>query len=206
MFQAGPEPPRSRSPRCRPKPKKTRRGARAGRANLFKAVDRTGKRGYYSAKKRCLLNERFATVAATGFGSGYAPLAPGTAGTIVAIPLYLVFSFFSWPLYLLSATAFTCLACLVSGEAEQIFQEKDSPRIVIDEMAGFLWTMFLATPTVAHVIAGFVLFRVFDIWKPFPARTIQDGLPGGYGIVGDDLVAGIYSNVALALLIRFFGF
>ena len=175
-------------------------------ADLFKAVDRTGKRGYYSAKKRCLLNERFVRITATGFGSGYAPLAPGTAGTIVAIPLYLVFSFFSWPLYLLSVLAFTCLACLVSGEAEQLFRGKDSPRIVIDEMAGFLWTLFLVPPTAAHIVAGFVLFRVFDIVKPFPARTIQDRLPGGYGIVGDDLVAGIYSNVALALLSRFFGF
>jgi phosphatidylglycerophosphatase A len=144
-------------------------------------------------------------VAATGLGSGYAPLAPGTAGTIVAIPLYLMFSLFSWPLYLLSSLAFTCLACIMAGEAERIYREKDPPRVVIDEIAGFLWTMFLVTPTAAHVIGGFILFRVFDIVKPFPARTVQDRLPGGYGIVGDDLVAGIYGNAALAVLIKFFG-
>lgn len=73
-------------------------------------------------------------------------------------------------------------------------------------MAGFLWTMFLVPPTAAHVIGGFVLFRVFDIVKPFPARMVQDRLPGGFGIVGDDLVAGIYGNVVLTLASRFFSF
>lgn len=128
---------------------------------------------------------------------------PGTVGTLIAVPLYLMFSFLSWPLYLLSALAFACLACIISGEAETIFHEKDAPRIVIDEMAGFLCTMFLVTPTTAHVLWGFIFFRFFDIVKPFPARTIQDRLPGGYGIVGDDLVAGIYSSAALAVLMKF---
>jgi phosphatidylglycerophosphatase A len=158
-----------------------------------------------SGEKRCFLNERFIKIAATGFGSGYAPLAPGTAGTLVGIPLYLVFSVMSWPLWLITVAAFTCLAWHVSGEAEKLFGQKDAKCIVIDEIAGLQWTLFLITPTALHVALGFILFRLFDIVKPFPARLFQERLPGGYGVVGDDLAAALYANLALQLLVRFWG-
>jgi len=93
----------------------------------------------------------------------------------------------------------------VSQEAEKIFQSKDAPRIVIDEVAGFLWTMLLVSPTVRHVLLGFVFFRFFDVVKIFPARLCQDRLPGGYGVVSDDVVAGIYANLLLLGLIHFWG-
>jgi len=150
-----------------------------------------------------IMHERFVRIAATGLGSGLSPLAPGTAGTLVGVVVYLVFSRFEWPLYLLSVAAFSLLAVYVSGEAERIYREKDPPRIVIDEIAGFQVTMLLVAPTPWHVFWGFILFRAFDIIKPFPIRLCERKFPGGYGVVGDDIVAGIYANIMLLLLVRF---
>jgi phosphatidylglycerophosphatase A len=133
------------------------------------------------------------------------PFAPGTAGTIVGIPVYLVLSRFSWTTYLISLLILTFLACYLSREAEKLFNEKDSPRIVIDEMVGFQWAMFLVSPTVLHILLGFGLFRFFDITKIYPAGYLAQRLPGGYGIVIDDVVAGMYSNVFLLLLIKSWG-
>lgn len=142
---------------------------------------------------------------ATGLGSGLAPLAPGTAGTLIGIPLYWVFSGLPWPLWLITVLAFSFLAWHISDKAERIFGVKDAPCIVIDEIAGLQWTLFLIEPTVPHIALGFVLFRLFDIVKPFPARLFQERLPGGLGVVADDLAAGVYGNLALQLLIRWLG-
>lgn len=95
--------------------------------------------------------------------------------------------------------------CYIAREAEKIFGEKDASCIVIDEIVGFQWAMFLVAPTVLHVFLGFFLFRGFDILKVFPAGYFQRRLPGGYGIVMDDVVAGMYSNIVLLLLIKFWG-
>ena len=143
---------------------------------------------------------------ATGLGSGYSPFAPGTAGTLVAIPLYLALSTLSWPLYLASVSLLTLLAVYASGEAERIFDRKDSPRIVIDEIVGFLWSLFLVGPTAGRIAAAFFLFRIFDILKPPPARCCQDRLPGGWGVVMDDVAAGIWANAALQAALHFFSF
>jgi len=137
-------------------------------------------------------------------GSGLAPFMPGTFGTVVGIPLYLVFSSLSRPLWLLSVVAFSFLAWYVADEAEKMYGRKDAQCIVIDEIAGLQWTLFFVQPTWTHAAAGFVLFRLFDITKPFPARLFQDRLPGGCGIVADDLAAGVYGNIVLQLLIYFF--
>jgi len=110
-----------------------------------------------------------------------------------------------WPLWLITIIAITCLAWYVSEEAEKLFGRKDAPCIVIDEIAGLQWTLFLIEPTVFRVALGFILFRLFDIWKPFPARLFQERLPGGYGVVADDLAAAVYGNLLLQLLTRFGG-
>ena len=123
----------------------------------------------------------------------------------MGIPIYLVLSRFSWTTYLISLLILTFLACYLSREAEKLFNEKDSPRIVIDEMVGFQWAMFLVSPTVLHILLGFGLFRFFDITKIYPAGYLAQRLPGGYGIVIDDVVAGMYSNVFLLLLIKSWG-
>ena len=140
---------------------------------------------------------------ATALGSGYAPIAPGTVGTLVGILLYWPLAALSWQAYLCFLLVFTAAAVYLAQEAEIIFGKKDAPYIVIDEVGGLLWTLFCAPPTIAVVVMGFFLFRFFDIFKPFPARLIQDKLPGGYGVVGDDVMAGIYGNLVLQVLIKF---
>ncbi|MGA3207790.1 MAG: phosphatidylglycerophosphatase A [Syntrophales bacterium] len=156
-------------------------------------------------RRGAFLFDRLIKFVATGFGSGLVPFAPGTAGTIVGIPIYLALSRLSWTQYFVFVVAFTCLACYVSGRAERMFGEKDTPLIVIDEMVGFQWAMFLIVPTVLHVFIGFILFRLFDILKIFPAGYVHRRLPGGYGVVIDDVVAGMYANIALLLIIKFWG-
>jgi phosphatidylglycerophosphatase A len=152
-----------------------------------------------------VLNERFVKILATGFGSGLAPLMPGTAGTLMGIPLYWVFSVLPWPIWLITTLAFTALAWHISDEAERVFGRRDAQCIVIDEIAGFQWTLFWVSPTVPHIALGFVLFRLFDITKPWPARLFQDRLPGGLGVVADDLAAAVYANLLLQLLIHWAG-
>jgi phosphatidylglycerophosphatase A len=179
-------------------------------------IDRNTKKGLierrygeFPVRIRCEggrpLNEKIIKFAAAGFGSGYAPLAPGTAGSLVGIPLYLAFSALPWPIWLLTITALTCLAWYLSEEAEKLFGRKDAPCIVIDEIAGLQWTLFLVAPTVLHTALGFVLFRLFDVLKPFPARFFQKRLPGGYGVVADDLAAAVYAAAVLHVLMRFGG-
>ena len=151
------------------------------------------------------MNERFIRILATGFGSGLSPVAPGTAGTLVGIPMYLAFSLLSWPLWLITTLALTALSWHVADQAERIYGKKDAQCIVIDEIAGLQWTLFAVTPTLIHTVIGFLLFRLFDIVKPFPARLFQDRLPGGCGVVADDLAAGVYGNIVLQILIYWFG-
>ena len=122
----------------------------------------------------------------------------------MGIPLFFIFSSLSWSGYLFFVACFTGAAVYLAGAAEVFFGKKDPPCIVIDEITGFLWTMLSVSSTLVHVLLGFILFRAFDIIKPFPVRRFQDKLPGGYGIVGDDVMAGIYSNLALRLLIQYF--
>ncbi len=103
-------------------------------------------------------------------------------------------------------SALTLLAVYASGEAERIFDRKDSPRIVIDEVVGLLWSLALVAPTGWRIAAAFFLFRIFDILKPQPARWCQDRLPGGWGVVGDDVMAGIWANVVLQVGLHFINF
>ncbi|MCK9230448.1 MAG: phosphatidylglycerophosphatase A [Syntrophales bacterium] len=152
--------------------------------------------------KRDPMGVTFIKIAATGLGVGMSPVAPGTLGTIVGIPLYLVFSVLPPPLCFLCVLVFIFFAVHVSAEAERLFRERDSSKIVIDEIAGYLVVMMFVPPSVFTVVAGFLLFRFFDILKPFPIRIIEKRLPGGFGVVGDDVAAGIYGAVILNILIR----
>jgi len=93
----------------------------------------------------------------------------------------------------------------MADAAERLIGRKDAPEIVIDEIVGLQWALFLVAPTWLHGLLGFTLFRLFDILKPFPARFFQDRLPGGLGIVADDWAAGIYANLVLRLLVHGLG-
>jgi len=145
--------------------------------------------------------EQYVKIMATGLGTGHFPVMPGTAGTVVGVPVYLVFSVFPWPVYLLSTVALFFLAVVVSRDAARIYGTADPSCVVIDEIVGFVCTMFLVTPTLVHIGLGFVLFRFFDIVKPFPVRYLETALPVGYDIVGDDVAAAVYANIVLHSLI-----
>ncbi len=135
---------------------------------------------------------------ATGFYCGLVPAMPGTVGTVAAIPLFLVVSrFFSLSGYIVFVVGFILFSIWISGKAEAQAGRKDPREIVIDEMAGFLVAMTALPPGVIYIVAGFVLFRLFDIVKPFPIGMIDKKLKGGKGIVLDDVVAGIYANIAV---------
>lgn len=123
----------------------------------------------------------------------------------MGIPLYYALSHLPGIVYLCSTAAFTIFSIFIADRAEKMYQKKDDGRIVIDEVAGFLWTMNFVSPTILHVGLGFVLFRLFDILKPYPAVLFQNSLPGGYGIVMDDVASGIYANFVLLLLASCFG-
>lgn len=145
---------------------------------------------------------RFVILLATWGGSGYSPVASGTAGTLAAIPLYLILAHLSLPLYCFTLIPFFFLACWVSGKAEIIFEEKDSGKIVIDEVIGYLITMIGVPLSWQGVVAGFFLFRLFDIVKIEPARSFDRRLKNGYGVVLDDVAAGAYACICLHLLLK----
>lgn len=141
--------------------------------------------------------DRFIIWLASGCYSGYFPLAPGTAGTLVGIPIYFLFSFFPPSIYLLSSAAAFFLAWWASEQAEVIFARRDSPKIVIDEIVGYLIAMALLPSTLTMVIGGFLFFRIFDIIKIYPAGLIERRVSGGLAVVLDDAVAGLYANLLL---------
>ena len=159
----------------------------------------------FSEIEELVLKEKAIKFLACGFGSGLLPVAPGTFGTLVGIPICLLCLPLSWILRLAVVLALMALAIYVAGRAEEIYQKKDDQRIVIDEIIGFQVTMLPVTITVLHLCAGLVLFRIFDIWKPFPINDLQR-LPGGWGIVLDDVGAGIYAGASLLLLAFFIKF
>ena len=143
---------------------------------------------------------RLVIILATWWGTGYAPVAPGTVGTIAAIPLLLLLSLLPLYGYIPCVLVIGLAACWAAGRAEQIFGEKDNRRIVIDEVVGLLVAMTAVPLTWQYLLAGFVLFRIFDILKPPPIRLIERTVKGGWGVVLDDVLAGIYAQIALRIL------
>lgn len=132
---------------------------------------------------------------ATGFFSGYSAVAPGTAGSAVALVIYCVLpplSFLGWTLLLFGVCS---VGIYVSGIGERAWG-KDPGYVVIDEIAGFFVTMCFLPQSLILGMVGFFVFRVLDILKPPPVRQAE-ALPGGWGIVMDDVLAGIYGNALL---------
>lgn len=134
---------------------------------------------------------------------GYIPVASGTFGSLVGIPLFWGFDALraSVVLYLLVYVALVAAACWIAGKAEEYLNEHDSHKIVIDEVVGYLAATLFVTPTWTHALLAFFIFRALDVLKPFPAGYIDANFPGGYGVVLDDVVSGFYSNAALRVLI-----
>lgn len=138
---------------------------------------------------------------AFGFGSGLSPIAPGTFGTLAAIPLYLLMQPLSLLWYLLLIVLVTVFGVWLCGESAKQLGLKDPGGIVWDEIAGFLVTMTLAPQGWQWIVIGFVLFRIFDIWKPWPIVLIDRKVEGGLGIMLDDIVAGLYALLVLQILV-----
>lgn len=130
---------------------------------------------------------------------GYSPIIPGTAGSLGGLAIYLLVRDNS-ALYLISMVSIIALGFGVCGKAERIFGERDSGKIVIDELSGIL-VAFLAIPfNLSYLIIGFLLYRSLDVIKPYPLKRLER-LPGSLGIMLDDIFAGLYTNFILRLII-----
>lgn len=137
---------------------------------------------------------------ATGFYIGRVPFAPGTFGTLIGLPLCLLISRLPFGLAVVCVALFIWCAIGLASAAEKIIQQKDPGQIVIDEIAGFL-VVFVGLPfNVYSAVLGFILFRGFDIFKPFPIRLLERKVSGGSGIVIDDVIAGLYAHLILRLV------
>ena len=153
-----------------------------------------------SAPERLGSRARLALIVATAGGLGHAPVAPGTvASAATALVLWLLA--LSTPALATLVVAVTALGVWAAAEAERALGRKDPGAIVVDEVAGMALSVLTLPPTPVVILAGFVLFRVFDIVKPFPANVAQR-LPGGAGVVLDDLIAGLYALLLLLLARR----
>lgn len=137
---------------------------------------------------------------AVGFGSGLAPKAPGTFGTLAAIPLFYLLSFFSNEIILFAIVLSSILGVYLCGKAAKDVGVDDHPAIVWDEFVGYFITMFLTDVTFTTLMVGFILFRIFDIFKPWPISIADKKLHGGLGIMLDDILAGIAAFVLMQLI------
>jgi len=137
-----------------------------------------------------------------GFGSGLFPVAPGTAGTLAAIPVYLLLARLDLSTYLAVTLLMFAIGIYLCDITSRELGGEDHPAIVWDEIVGYLVTMIGAPPKIEWLIAGFLLFRLFDILKPWPIRVLDRSVKGGLGIMLDDVLAGVFA----ALILHFFNF
>jgi len=137
---------------------------------------------------------------ATGFYSGNLPKAPGTWGSLMALVPWFFMRNMPLPNYLGLVAGIFVVGCLLAGSAEKILDQADAGPIVIDEFVGMFITLIAAPSHPAAWIIGFLLFRFFDVLKPFPCSWFDSNIHGGFGIMMDDVVAGIYALLCLQLL------
>jgi len=137
---------------------------------------------------------------ALGFGSGLAPKAPGTFGTLMAIPLYLMLQPLSITYYLIVVLFVSIIGIYICDKSSEMMGVHDHPGIVWDEFAGYLITMIAAPVGWVWVLVGFAFFRFFDILKPWPIKKIDRSVKGGFGIMFDDVLAGVFAAICLQLV------
>lgn len=146
------------------------------------------------------LNQKLIMFIATGCYSGRIPFAPGTFGTIAAIPFALVFLIIPKPFYGLYIVSLILVAIYFADQAEKILGKKDPGCIVIDEIAGYVVTLSLVPVNLYTIVAGFFIFRFFDIVKCAPVRYFENNFSGGAGVVLDDIMAGVLAAIVLRIL------
>ncbi|GHE80499.1 phosphatidylglycerophosphatase A family protein [Thalassotalea profundi] len=137
---------------------------------------------------------------ALGFGSGLSPKAPGTFGTLIAIPLFYFMAELSVNVYAFIVFLMAVSGVYICGKAAKDMGVHDHPAIVWDEIVGYLITMFMIPWTWHSVLLGFVLFRIFDIFKPWPISYLDKNCHGGFGIMIDDIAAGFASFLCMHLI------
>ena len=145
---------------------------------------------------------------AFGFGAGLSPQAPGTVGTLWGVPLWLALCWLSPMAYVIAVTLLFAFGVWICGRSAGLLGIPDSPGIVFDEIVGFLVTALPLLPALglvtdwytAWLVLAFLVFRGFDIFKPWPIRTLDTKVHGGFGIMLDDLVAGLYGAAVLLVL------
>ena len=136
-------------------------------------------------------------ILATGFGTGYGPIAPGTWGSLPGLGLAFGLDRCAGRWAVLGGGLFFAVAGVwAAGRAEALLGEKDPGRVVVDEIAGQMVTLLFLPTTMPMLVVAFLVFRVLDVFKPWPARRLED-LPGGSGIMADDLMVGLYANLIL---------
>jgi len=149
----------------------------------------------------------YAALAIATFGVGYLPLIPGTFGSLVGAGIFLLLP--SWRVQVAFIVVITALGLWAASQTERILGLKDPGKVVVDEVAGVMIAMLplsllVSGPWLIWVIVSFNLFRLFDIFKPYPAGRLEH-LHGGFGIMADDLVAGIYAAIVTAVVIKAYG-
>ena len=143
----------------------------------------------------------FSKITATFFGVGYFPVAPGTMTSAIIVLLYKFFLHrLSWPIYLLLFFVLFALGIIVSDVYSRMLKKEDPRTVVIDEAAGQLIALFLLSPQWSLCAASFLLFRFFDIVKPYPIKRVET-FPGGFGIMLDDIVAAIFAGILINLFL-----
>jgi phosphatidylglycerophosphatase A len=138
---------------------------------------------------------------ALGFGSGYMPKGPGTAGTLVGVLFYYFLRDLNWQLYLIATVFLFAIGIWLCEKTTNALGVHDHGAIVWDEIVGYLITMILAPAGLLWMLYGFILFRLFDIWKPWPIRWMDRGMKGGLGIMIDDVFAGLYGLFFIQLTV-----
>lgn len=151
------------------------------------------------------LGRRILVGIATVGPCGHAPGAPGTVGSAAGVAIFLaVRSVGSIWLEVGVVVAVTCVGVFAASAAESMYQRRDPGLVVIDEVAGMLLTLLAVPVGAVGILVGFLAFRLFDIVKPFPARQAE-ALPRGWGVMADDIVAGVYAHVALRVVLEIGG-
>ena len=153
--------------------------------------------------RRVIVSRRLLVFFATGAYLGFVPVASGTFGTLAGVALYPAFDALrerSLGLYLVTFCGLVAAAIVIAGEAEALFGEKDSGKITIDEVAGYIAATLFLRPSLGVIAASFLLFRAFDVGKLWPASYFDREVPGGLGVVLDDVISGLYANLALRVL------
>ncbi|MBN1932221.1 MAG: phosphatidylglycerophosphatase A [Desulfobacterales bacterium] len=151
------------------------------------------------------LKQKVVIFLATGCFIGKIPIAPGTFGSALGLPLCFLLSGTDFLIAILLTTLFIVFSIWIAQNAEKLFQTKDPGCIVIDEIAGFMVTLMGLPFNITSIFMGFIIFRFLDILKPFPIRFVEKRFSGGRGIVLDDVTAGIMGNFILRIIFHYTG-